>query len=49
MMKKLNEVVKQAVRETITLSKRLTNEQIVEKLQKQEIQASLFKRLLTHE
>ncbi|WP_157077393.1 hypothetical protein [Robertmurraya korlensis] len=46
---KLNEVVKQAVRETITLSKRLTNEQIVEKLQKQGIQASLCKRLLTHE
>jgi hypothetical protein len=46
---KLNEVVKQAVRETMTISKRLTSAQIVEKLQKQGIQASLCKRLVTHE
>lgn len=46
---KLKEVVKQAVRETIIFSKRLTNEQIVEKLQTQGIQASLCKRLSTNE
>lgn len=46
---KLKEVVIQAVRETIIISKRLTNEQIVEKLQNQGIQASLCKRLSTNE
>jgi arginine repressor len=46
---KIKEVVKQAVRETILMSKRLTNEQIVEKLQKQGIQVSLCKRLSTNE
>jgi len=45
----LNEVVKLAVRETIVLSKRLTSAQIVEKLQKQGIQASVCKRLSTNE